>query len=67
MLSYHCVSQEYKQAKKLSKLMDKIEAVLGKDVEGKGRQKQLEREEQVRPLPRATPPARLLAARLLAT
>ena len=38
--------REYKQAKKLAKLMEKIEAVLGKDVEGKGRQKQLEREEQ---------------------
>ena len=36
---------EYKQAKKLSKLMEKIEGVLGKDVEGKGRQKQIEREE----------------------
>ena len=38
--------KEYKQAKKLSKLMEKIEGVLGKDVEGKGRIKQLEREEQ---------------------
>ena len=37
---------DYKQAKKLAKLMEKIEAVLGKDVEGKGRQKQLERDEQ---------------------
>jgi tetratricopeptide (TPR) repeat protein len=37
---------DYKQAKKLSKIMAKIEEVLGKDVEGKGRQKQLERDEQ---------------------
>ena len=36
---------EYKQAKKLSKLMEKIEAVLGKDIEGKGRQKEIERAE----------------------
>jgi len=37
---------DYKQAKKLAKVMEKIEAVMGKDVEGKGRQKQLERDEQ---------------------
>ena len=37
---------DYKQAKKLAKLLEKIEAVMGKDIEGKGRQKQLEREEQ---------------------
>ena len=38
--------KDYKQAKKLAKMMEKIEGVLGKDIEGKGRQKQLEREEQ---------------------
>jgi tetratricopeptide (TPR) repeat protein len=37
---------DYKQAKKLSKVLEKIEAVMGKDIEGKGRQKQLERMEQ---------------------
>jgi len=37
---------DYKQAKKLQKLLDKIEGVMGKEVEGKGRQKQLEREDQ---------------------
>ena len=37
---------DYKQAKKLAKILEKIEAVMGKDVEGKGRQKALEREEQ---------------------
>jgi len=37
---------DYKQAKKLTKLLDKIEGVMGKEVEGKGRQKQLEREDQ---------------------
>ena len=40
------MQKDYKQAKKLAKLMDKIEEVMGKDIEGKGRQKQLEREEQ---------------------
>lgn len=34
------------QAKKLSKVLEKIEAVMGKDIEGKGRQKSLERDEQ---------------------
>jgi len=43
---HSAAKKDYKQAKKLAKLMDKIEAVLGKDIEGKGRQKQLEREEQ---------------------
>ena len=38
--------KDYKQAKKLAKIMEKIEAVMGKDIEGKGRQKQLERDEQ---------------------
>jgi len=42
----HKCKADYKQAKKLTKIMDKIEEVMGKDVEGKGRQKQLEREEQ---------------------
>jgi len=42
----HACKKDYKQAKKLAKIMEKIEGVLGKDVEGKGRQKQLEREEQ---------------------
>lgn len=37
---------DYKQAKKLAKVMEKIEAIMGKDVEGKGRMKQLERDEQ---------------------
>lgn len=37
---------DYKQAKKLTKLLDKIEGVMGKEVEGKGRQKQLQREDQ---------------------
>lgn len=37
---------DYKQAKKVAKVLEKIEAVMGKDVEGKGRMKQLEREEQ---------------------
>ena len=34
---------DYKQAKKLSKILEKIEAVMGKDIEGKGRAKSLER------------------------
>jgi len=37
---------DYKQAKKLSKILEKIEGVMGKEVEGKGRQKQLERDDQ---------------------
>ena len=37
---------EYKQAKKLAKLLEKIERVMGTEVQGKGRQKELEREEQ---------------------
>ena len=37
---------DYKQAKKLGKLLEKIEAVLGKEVEGQGRQKKLEQDEQ---------------------
>jgi len=37
---------EYKQAKKLSKVLDKIEGVMGKEVEGKGRQGKLDRDEQ---------------------
>jgi len=36
----------YKQAKKLSKILEKIEGVMGKEVEGKGRQGKLERDEQ---------------------
>uniref|UniRef100_A0A7S2JDY8 J domain-containing protein n=1 Tax=Haptolina brevifila TaxID=156173 RepID=A0A7S2JDY8_9EUKA len=37
---------DYKQAKKLAKVMEKIDAIMGKEVEGKGRLKALEREEQ---------------------
>lgn len=37
---------EYKQAKKLEKLLLKLEGVMGKEVEGKGRMKQLERDDQ---------------------
>ena len=37
---------DYKQAKKLAKVMEKIEAIMGKDIEGKGRMKQLKRDEQ---------------------
>ena len=37
----HKCKADYKQAKKLTKIMDKIEEVMGKDVEGKGRQKQV--------------------------
>ena len=43
---------DYKQAKKLAKVLEKIEGVMGKDIEGKGRQKQLEREEQYATEPR---------------
>jgi len=37
---------DYKQAKKLAKLLDNVEGIMGKEVEGKGRQKQLEKDEQ---------------------
>jgi len=37
---------DYKQAKKLAKVMEKIDAIMGKEVEGKGRQKAMERVEQ---------------------
>jgi len=37
---------DYKQAKKLEKLLGKLEGVMGKEVEGKGRMKQLERDDQ---------------------
>ena len=37
---------DYKQAKKLSKILEKIEGVMGKEVEGKGRQGKLDRDEQ---------------------
>jgi len=37
---------DYKQAKKLSKLLEKIEGVMGKEVEGKGRQGKMDRDEQ---------------------
>ena len=37
---------DYKQAKKLGKLLEKIEGVMGKEVEGKGRQGKMDRDEQ---------------------
>ena len=42
----HACKADYKQAKKLQKIMEKIEGVMGKEVEGKGRMKSLERDEQ---------------------
>jgi len=40
------IAAEYKQAKKLEKLLAKLEGVMGKEVEGKGRMKELERDDQ---------------------
>ena len=69
---------DYKQAKKLSKLLEKIEGVMGKEVEGKGRLGKMDRDEQYEeartlraswltmpPTPRSTTPPHLPAWCLL--
>lgn len=43
---HQACKSDYKQVKKLAKLLTKLEEVMGKEVEGKGRMKQLERDDQ---------------------
>ena len=42
----HSCKADYKQAKKLEKILGKLEGVMGQEVEGKGRMKALERDDQ---------------------